>query len=343
MRNHLEIAYVFNFSYRKFKILKTFLPTKKLIRINKLTDVPPQAFVYVWGMQQLDACAAQLKIIRVEDGFIRSIGLGAALTPPISWVFDSSGLYFNTTQPSDLENILNNHYFDNALINRAKNLQILLILNRLSKYNLVSAQQITTTNIKASQKKILVIGQVEGDASLHYGSPAINTNIALLKSVYAQRKQEFIVYRPHPDVFNGWRHDSLSQQEALGYCSMITTTGHVLDWIDWADEIHVMTSLTGFEALIRNKTVYCYGLPFYAGWGLTVDLECPKRRQRSLNVYELVAGSMIVYPQYRSIKTHKKLEVEQAIDELVALKQNHLQQKKPSWWINLLKPWLKRH
>ena len=36
------------------------------------------------------------------------------------------------------------------------------------------------------------------------------------------------------------------------------------------DEVHTLTSLTGFEALLRGIEVHAYGGPFYAGWGLTM-------------------------------------------------------------------------
>lgn len=52
----------------------------------------------------------------------------------------------------------------------------------------------------------------------------------------------------------------------------------IIQCIQRADEVHTMTSLSGFEALLHGKQVHCYGLPFYAGWGLTVDEHhCPRR------------------------------------------------------------------
>ncbi len=56
-----------------------------------------------------------------------------------------------------------------------------------------------------------------------------------------------------------------------------------------------MTSLTGFEALLRGKAVFTYGLPFYAGWGLTQDRHAHPRRHRRLSIDELVAAALIGY------------------------------------------------
>ncbi|HMI20960.1 MAG TPA: beta-3-deoxy-D-manno-oct-2-ulosonic acid transferase, partial [Sphingomonas sp.] len=65
------------------------------------------------------------------------------------------------------------------------------------------------------------------------------------------------------------------------------------------DGVHVLTSLTGFEALLRGLDVTVHGQPFFAGWGLTRDLAAPlSRRTRKLTLAELVAGTLILYPRY---------------------------------------------
>ena len=60
-----------------------------------------------------------------------------------------------------------------------------------------------------------------------------------------------------------------------------------------------MTSLMGFEALMRGKRVITYGQPFYAGWGLTHD-QGPKiaRREDGVSLAGLVHAALIGYPLY---------------------------------------------
>jgi capsular polysaccharide export protein len=84
------------------------------------------------------------------------------------------------------------------------------------------------------------------------------------------------------------------------------------------DEVHVLTSLAGFEALLRGRGVTCYGQPFYAGWGLTNDKVPVERRSRRLSLSMLVAGALILYPTYVSRATGRFITPEQAVDELVA-------------------------
>jgi capsular polysaccharide export protein len=82
-----------------------------------------------------------------------------------------------------------------------------------------------------------------------------------------------------------------------------------------ADEIHVATSQLGFEAVLRGRPVRCYGLPFYAGWGLTQDLVAPPRPRRRLPLDALVAGALILYPKYLSWERRLPCEVEDVLAE----------------------------
>ena len=54
----------------------------------------------------------------------------------------------------------------------------------------------------------------------------------------------------------------------------------------------------GMEALLLNKEVHCYGIPFYSGWGLTEDKQISPRRKKILTVDQLFAGAYILYSSY---------------------------------------------
>ena len=70
--------------------------------------------------------------------------------------------------------------------------------------------------------------------------------------------------------------------------------------------------------MLRGLEVHCWGLPFYAGWGLTHDRERCDRRQRKLALDELVHAALIDYPRYVSRDSGWFITPEQAIDDLVA-------------------------
>jgi capsular polysaccharide export protein len=84
-----------------------------------------------------------------------------------------------------------------------------------------------------------------------------------------------------------------------GLADEVVVSGTISEAIDAADEVHVNTSLAGFEALLRGKPVTTYGVPFYAGWGLTRDLgDVPSRRTARRSLDELVAATLLIYPRY---------------------------------------------
>ena len=85
------------------------------------------------------------------------------------------------------------------------------------------------------------------------------------------------------------------------------------------DEVHVNTSLAGFEALMRHTDVTTYGVPFYAGWGLTRDLgSVPARRTRQRSLDELVAATLLIYPRYLDPMSGLPCPAEVVVDRLCA-------------------------
>ena len=288
----------------------------QVVFIASAADVPAGGVLVVWGMKPIvGEPAPDVRIVRLEDGFLRSVGLGADLIRPVSWVVDSRGIYYDATRPSDLEHLLTEAEFSPEMINRAALLQERIVAEGLTKYNIGAAGWQRPSGVG---KVILVPGQVESDASLAYGAPNIRTNIGLLKAVRQANPQEYIIYKPHPDVLAGLRAKGAGEDEALRWCDELVTDAAMGDLLMAVDEVHVLTSLTGFEALLRGKSVTCYGQPFYSGWGLTKDIVPIPRRARRLSVDELVAGALIEYPVYLSRMSDALITPEQALDELLA-------------------------
>jgi len=165
---------------------------------------------------------------------------------------------------------------------------------------------------------ILVPGQVEADASLAFGAPGIRRNLDLLRAVRAANPAAHLIYKPHPDVVAGLRRGGQGEDDARDWCDEVVFDVPMGDLLREIDELHTLTSLSGFEALLRGRKVVCYGQPFYAGWGLTFDIIPPARRDRRLTLDELVAGVLILYPAYLSRTTGRFTSPERALDELLA-------------------------
>ena len=291
----------FRFSPWKKHVMAKYLKPKSISighasKAKQLTSSQP---VLVWGGNNVNV---QQDIIRVEDGFIRSRGLGANFNFPLSWVFDDVGIYFDARSPSRLENILQHSQFSADELKQATAIKEYLCANKITKYNL-GISDVSLPAEATGKKVILIPGQVDSDASIKYGSPKLKNNKELLEEVRAQQPDAYICYKPHPDLLSGARPDKPLWPGIENQVDHLVEQGDIISWIEAVDEVHTLTSTVGFEALMRNKPVFTYGLPFYAGWGLTVDwLDC-ERRTATRTLEELVYAVLIEYPTYLNPKT----------------------------------------
>lgn len=323
-------TYLFGFSRWKHGFIKSFLKEyedKNIIFINPILSthyklalkkgLDKDCQIFIWGKKEFKeiedfAKSNDIKITRVEDGFIRSVGLGSDLTRPYSLVFDDEGIYFDPTQSSRLETILNTYKFDEKVLDEAKKLRQKILETKISKYN---TSEHIELNLPKDKTKILVSGQVQDDASIRFGANGM-TNLELLKQVKNDNPNAHIIFKPHPDVLSGNRVGNVPENEALKYCDEIMIDVSMSSVLQAIDEVHTMTSLTGFEGLLYGKKVFTYGMPFFAGWGLTHDKITCKRRKRKLKLDELIAATYILYPTYIHPKTLQYCKPAILIDEL---------------------------
>jgi capsular polysaccharide export protein len=243
------------------------------------------------------ATEKHVPLVRVEDGFVRSVGLGSNLVPPASVTVDRRGIHYDPSRPSDLEDLLAGADFPPALLARAERLRETIVTAGISKYGNGAAH--TFPSRQAGRRLVLVPGQVEDDMSVRFGGGGLSSNLDLVRRVRVLEPDSEIWFRPHPDVDAGHRKGVVRDSDALGYADRIVRGGGMASLLDQVDAVHVLTSLTGFEALLRRRDVTCHGMPFYAGWGLTRDLaKVSDRRGRRLTLDELIAAVLIVYPRY---------------------------------------------
>ena len=251
--------------------------------------------------------------VRVEDGFLRSRGLGADLIAPLSLVCDDVGIYYDPTQESLLEQHINEAApLSDYDKDRTKTLIKQLISTKLSKYN--TGANDAPPGLPAG-RRILVPGQVEDDASILLGAGEIKTNRDLLLAARNANPAAVILYKPHPDVEAGLREGAVS--DAAEIADFVLTDTNPIAALSLIDDVWTMTSLLGFEALLRGKNVICTGTPFYAGWGLTDDRGEPcLRRTATPNLIALVHATLVRYPRYFDPITGKACPIEVVIDRL---------------------------
>ncbi|WP_103333962.1 capsular polysaccharide biosynthesis protein [Pseudotabrizicola formosa] len=258
--------------------------------------------ILVWaGKETPELAQADVPLRRVEDGFLRSRGLGAELVPPLSLVTDDLGIYYDPSRESRLERLILSPLPPGGLA-RAARLRERLVALGVSKYNLPG----TLPDLPPGHR-ILVPGQVEDDASILTGGGPVRTNLALLQAARAAHPDAVLVYKPHPDVEAGLRRGTVAAGDLIGLADVVASHADPVALIVACDEVWTMTSLLGFEALLRGKPVTCLGVPFYAGWGLTRDLcPVPLRRSRGADgawlprpvLDHLVHAALIAYPRY---------------------------------------------
>ena len=145
------IAIMIGFNAWKREYVSSFLPeyrtayVKNSIPIDLLSrfiqENEVECFIS-WSYKDKDSKniasfvkGGSLNVYRMEDGFLRSPALGASHACPLSMVLDKSGLYFNATAKSDLEDILNEHVFSQRELEYAKSLIDKVIDKGISKYN----------------------------------------------------------------------------------------------------------------------------------------------------------------------------------------------------------------
>lgn len=252
--------------------------------------------------------------LRVEDGFLRSKGLGARLTPPLSLVLDSRGIYYDPSRPSDLETYIRQRATGMRpdQIERIRRVIQRLLASALSKYNLSGK----LPPLPAGHR-ILVPGQVEDDASILCGSPDLQSNAALLRRTREANPNAVILWKPHPDVEAGLRKGLVENPGQ--WADVVLENVNIGVVLPEVQEVWTTTSLTGFEALLRGCRVTTLGAPFYAGWGLTRDLgPVPARRLGGVrpDLAALAHAVLIDYPRYFDPVTRQACSVEVVIDRL---------------------------
>lgn len=318
-KGNVTVAFGFNLWKRDF--LERYIPGKnyEYIPLNATGKSYPKikellmvyaghVDVLAWGKKLpepiLEFCNQKSIPVRyMEDGFIRSVRLGVEHVWPRSLTIDSLANHFEYQKETELEKLLKTCSFEAQLLDRSRKLRDLIVSNNISKYNNSRAvDNIESVYGKKNRKRVLVIGQIESDASIKFGSESIKTTYELLKLACEENPDAQIIYKEHPDILIGKQTNSSDMTDLLTHCWVLKKDIPLSQAFHEVDHVYVITSLSGFEALIRNINVTVLGCPFYSGWGLTDDRQENKRRNRKLTIDELFAGAYILYPKYYNIE-----------------------------------------
>ena len=312
----------------------------RIISKKTFTTVPPRAFpqlsdnvdvVVIHGLNfrffdrnfLIDAIKYNTTLLVEEDGFLRSVlpfGSNGSLKYklPHSVILDKDGLYINAYVPSSIENVLNsNKQFSEIELLRSKLAIEKIRKNRLSKYNHVKRTKIK--GLLAFKTKVLIVDQVRKDKSITFGMADESTFSLMLKSAIEENPKAQIIIKVHPVDSLGHFAQYKNDERIL----FIDYDINPIALLDAVDKVYVCTSQMGFEALMCGKEVHVFGMPFYAGWGITIDyLKCP-RRKKTRTVEEVFFAAYILCTIYVSHQMHEVCEIEQVINELIDLRDEY--------------------
>lgn len=286
-----------------------------------------------------DLVSRGITVVRAEDAFIRSCGLGCHYYYPYSLVFDKTGIYYDPRTPSDLENILVHlrerpDYQD--LRPRGEKLRELIIKGGITKYRsgitpkpVPAVTALLRDNPGKYDRVIFIPAQVDNDASVIAGGLGY-TNISLLRRVRKDNPRALIMVKIHPDVLKGLREGLPEAEELQRLADYIAADdAGPMDLAEIADEVHTISSLAGFEAMLRGKKTVVYGMPFYAGYGLTRDVSAEdgnetalaaqfRRRNAIKDLTDLIIGALLLYPRYYNWDTGTEAAAEEIAETLIS-------------------------
>jgi capsular polysaccharide export protein len=102
-------------------------------------------------------------------------------------------------------------------------------------------------------------------------------------------------------------------------------TDEVNPWsvLEAVDKIYVCTSQIGLEALMCDKEVHCFGMPIYAGWGLTKDRQILVRRNRTRTLEEVVYTLYVRFSKYIHPLSGALCKMEEYVEALLKLRNDY--------------------
>jgi hypothetical protein len=258
--------------------------------------------------------------IYVEDGFLRSPGLGVANDPGLAVILDDITPYYDATRLSRMQLILNSDLtLTDEQVARARALIEMIVRRKISKYNHAPVRDMS--GVRQRKQAILLVDQRRGDQSIQWGRADDRTFSAMVKAASALSETHDILVKLHPDAITGGKPSCFGTPRFELFMEMphvipVTYDVNPYSLLDVVDETWVATSGMGFEALMAGKSVRCFGVPFYAGRGLTTDELLAPERTKTRSLEEMFYVAYLMLSRYVDPRINALCDLEQLIDYL---------------------------
>lgn len=252
---------------------------------RKLSSLPARAY----------ASVKKLPFCTLEEGFVATV-LVSGRVCPCSIIKDDIGIYYDARYPSLLEELIKIHSDDHVAIHRGLDIIDLWKKNNITKYNNAYSE-----GWNWKKPYVIVVDQTANDASIRLGSADRRSFERALEAALDVYPDVDVLLKVHPRVITGEKKGNMDLNRARQHdrVHVVGDNVHPSTILESAEAVFCVTSQFGFEALLWGKTVHTFGMPFYAGWGLTTDhLERPSRRKNA-PIAAVAYSTFEKYTRYR--------------------------------------------
>jgi capsular polysaccharide export protein len=320
-------AGVFSRNSLAFPHLEVLLGVSTIVGFPRAADAAGLDFVVGWGDKpsaarpRLFGARHGVPFLAAEDGFLRSVGSHRIKPPPLSLVLDDEGIYYRAATPSRLERLIAAAPgFATAVKGAAERALVRVRAEKLTKYNVLGTAAATPDR----RIGILLVDQVFGDQSIAGGLATEASFSAMVEAALAEAAAADIAVKVHPDVLAGRAAGYLLEHARRHGLALLADAANPFDLLARVGRVFTVSSQLGFEALLAGVPVRTFGVPFYAGWGLTEDTPTEAaataalaRRGQPRVLADLFAAAYVAYPRYADPVRREAIGIEQAIDRLL--------------------------
>lgn len=259
-----------------------------------------------------------LPVLVAENGFLRGVHFFTwktkddPFTDGYSFIIDTTQ-YYDATSPNSVEDDLNSYEVTEDQKHQASETISKIVSLKLSKYNDQPRRDLGYLCAN-KRPKVLVIDQAFSDLSIIKGYATEGTFRRMLDSALAENPDADVIIKTHPEGNAGQRIGYYGSSYDDKRIIVFNQPVNPYDLLNICDKVYVCSSQMGFEALMAGKEVHTFGMPVYAGWGLTKDALVLKRRHRTLTLEEFFYIFYIRHTIYVDPAQKKPCSIDRAIE-----------------------------
>ena len=235
----------------------------------------------------------------------------------LGFIIDDMGYYFDSRLESRFEKKLSEAKpLSEDDKSRVNTLIDFIVRNNITKYNKYHNDKV----FGIPEGSVIIIDQKRNDASITLGQASNSNFDQMLEAAVYENPNKKIYIKRHPDnLFEK------SKDEYKDKIEILPDDISIMQCLNSASKVYTVTSQVGFEALLRGKEVVTFGVPFYAGWGLTDDRNVIPRRNRKLTIQQLFKTACIDMSVYINPDTSTITSFEETLDRILWLRTKEMQ------------------